>query len=44
MSGLADDDALERLGEVRVAGFLSKPFNPEQLTQNLAVALRLSPQ
>jgi len=42
MSGLADDDALERLGQVRVAGFISKPFNPEQLAQNLAVALRLS--
>jgi PAS domain S-box-containing protein len=40
MSGLADDDALERLGQVPVAGFLSKPFNPEQLAQNLAVALR----
>jgi signal transduction histidine kinase/CheY-like chemotaxis protein len=44
MSGLADDDALERLDGTRVAGFLSKPFNPEQLAQNLAVALRLSPE
>jgi PAS domain S-box-containing protein len=42
MSGLADDDALERLGQVQVAGFIAKPFNPEQLAQNLAVALRLS--
>jgi hypothetical protein len=25
-----------------VAGFLSKPFNPEQLAQVLAVALQLS--
>jgi PAS domain S-box-containing protein len=42
MTGLADEDALERLGHVRVAGFISKPFTPDRLAQSLAVALRVS--
>ena len=40
MSGLADQDALRRLDNVRVAGFVPKPFAPEQLSQAIALALR----
>jgi PAS domain S-box-containing protein len=42
MSGLADQDAMGRLGHTRISGFVPKPFNPEQLAQAIAVALRLS--
>ncbi|HEX6104295.1 MAG TPA: ATP-binding protein [Gemmatimonadales bacterium] len=42
MSGLADDDALRSLGQVRIAGVVPKPFSPEQLAQSVAVALRRS--
>ncbi|HVD32725.1 MAG TPA: response regulator, partial [Gemmatimonadales bacterium] len=38
ISGLADDDALSRFGNVRIAGFVPKPFAPEQLAQAVAVA------
>jgi PAS domain S-box-containing protein len=38
ISGLADDDALGRFGNVRIAGFVPKPFAPEQLAQAVAVA------
>jgi CheY-like chemotaxis protein len=40
MSGIADDDALQRFGPVRIAGFVPKPFSPDQLAQALAVALK----
>jgi two-component system cell cycle sensor histidine kinase/response regulator CckA len=40
MSGIADDDALRRFGPVRIAGFVPKPFAPEQLAQALAMALQ----
>jgi two-component system, cell cycle sensor histidine kinase and response regulator CckA len=40
MSGIADEDALSRFGEVRIAGFVPKPFAPDQLAQAIAVALR----
>jgi two-component system cell cycle sensor histidine kinase/response regulator CckA len=42
MTGLADQDAIRRLGQTRIAGFVPKPFNPEQLAQSIAVALRLT--
>jgi two-component system cell cycle sensor histidine kinase/response regulator CckA len=42
MTGLADQDAVGRLGQTRIAGFVPKPFSPEQLAQSIAVALRLS--
>ena len=42
MTGLADSEALAGLADLRIAGFLAKPFNPEQLAQTVAVALRLS--
>jgi PAS domain S-box-containing protein len=38
MSGLGDQDALQRFGHVRIAGFVPKPFAPEQLAQAVAVA------
>ncbi|MEA2723420.1 MAG: two-component system, chemotaxis family, CheB/CheR fusion protein [Gemmatimonadales bacterium] len=38
MSGIADDDALRRFGNVRIAGFVPKPFAPDQLAQAVAVA------
>jgi PAS domain S-box-containing protein len=41
MSGIADDDALRRFGQVRIAGFVPKPFAPDQLAQALAVALKM---
>jgi two-component system cell cycle sensor histidine kinase/response regulator CckA len=40
MSGLADQDALRRLERVRIAGFVPKPFAPEQLAQAVALARR----
>ena len=40
MSGLADQDALRRLEKVRIAGFVPKPFAPEQLAQAVALARR----
>ena len=39
MSGIADDDALRRFGPVRIAGFVPKPFAPDQLSQAIAMAL-----
>jgi PAS domain S-box-containing protein len=38
MSGIADEDALTRFGQVRIAGFVPKPFAPDQLAQAVAVA------
>jgi PAS domain S-box-containing protein len=38
MSGISDDDALRRFGEVRISGFVPKPFAPEQLAQAIAMA------
>jgi PAS domain S-box-containing protein len=40
MSGIADDDALRRFGPVRIAGFVPKPFAPDQLAQAIAMALQ----
>jgi PAS domain S-box-containing protein len=40
MSGIADDEALGRFGQVRIAGFVPKPFAPDQLAQAVAVARR----
>jgi nitrogen-specific signal transduction histidine kinase/ActR/RegA family two-component response regulator len=40
MSGIADDDALRRFGHVRIAGFVPKPFSPDQLAQALAMAVK----
>jgi two-component system cell cycle sensor histidine kinase/response regulator CckA len=40
MSGLADQEALRRLERVQIAGFVPKPFAPEQLAQAIAMALR----
>ncbi|HET6837818.1 MAG TPA: response regulator, partial [Gemmatimonadales bacterium] len=38
MSGTGDDDALRGFGGTRVAGFVPKPFAPDQLAQAVAVA------
>jgi CheY-like chemotaxis protein len=38
MSGISDDDALRRFSDVRIAGFVPKPFAPDQLAQAVAVA------
>jgi two-component system cell cycle sensor histidine kinase/response regulator CckA len=43
MSGLADQEALRRLERVRIAGFVPKPFAPEQLAQAVTLALRRAP-
>jgi two-component system cell cycle sensor histidine kinase/response regulator CckA len=43
MSGLADQDVLKSLEGVRIAGFVPKPFAPEQLAQAVALALRKAP-
>jgi signal transduction histidine kinase/CheY-like chemotaxis protein len=40
MSGIADEDALRRFGQVRIAGFVPKPFAPDQLAQAVAMARR----
>jgi two-component system, chemotaxis family, CheB/CheR fusion protein len=37
-SGIGDDDALRRFEDVRISGFVPKPFAPEQLAQAIAVA------
>lgn len=39
-SGIADDDALGRFAQVRIAGFIPKPFAPDQLAQAVAMARR----
>jgi PAS domain S-box-containing protein len=41
MSGMADEEALARFGKVRIAGFVPKPFSPDQLAQAIAVGLRM---
>ena len=38
MSGTGDDDALSKFGDIRISGFVPKPFAPDQLAQALAVA------
>jgi two-component system cell cycle sensor histidine kinase/response regulator CckA len=42
MSGVGDEDALRNLGEIRIAGFVPKPFAPDQLAQAVALARRRS--
>jgi CheY-like chemotaxis protein len=37
-SGLGDQDALGRFTDIRIAGFVPKPFAPDQLGQAIAVA------
>ena len=37
-SGIGDDDALHRFEDVRISGFIPKPFSPDQLAQAIAVA------
>jgi PAS domain S-box-containing protein len=37
-SGLGDQDALGRFRDLRIAGFVPKPFSPDQLAQAIAVA------
>jgi len=39
-SGISDDDALRNFAGVRVAGFVPKPFAPDQLAQAVALARR----
>ena len=39
-SGIADEDALRRFDHVRIAGFIPKPFAPDQLAQAVAMARR----
>lgn len=36
-SGIGDDDALHRFEDVRISGFVPKPFAPEQLAQAIAM-------
>jgi CheY-like chemotaxis protein len=38
MSGIGDDDALHGFRNTRIAGFVPKPFAPDQLAQAVAVA------
>jgi PAS domain S-box-containing protein len=40
MSGVGDHAGLRRLGDVRIAGFVPKPFAPDQLAQAVALARR----
>jgi CheY-like chemotaxis protein len=40
MSGLADQAAVRGLERVRIAGFVPKPFAPEQLARAVAMARR----
>jgi CheY-like chemotaxis protein len=37
MSGTSDHASLRRLGDVRISGFVPKPFSPEQLAQAVAI-------
>jgi CheY-like chemotaxis protein len=39
-SGIADEDALSRFGQIQIAGFIPKPFAPDQLAQAIAMARR----
>jgi PAS domain S-box-containing protein len=43
MSGLADQDALRRLENIRVSGFVPKPFSPDQLAHAVAMAMQRIP-
>ncbi len=38
MSGIADEDALQRFETMRISGFIPKPFAPDQLSQAIAIA------
>ena len=38
MSGIADEDALQRFETMRISGFIPKPFAPDQLSQAIALA------
>lgn len=38
MSGIGNDDALRGFGSTRIAGFVPKPFAPDQLAQAVAIA------
>jgi len=40
ISGIADDDVLKRFNNVRISGFVPKPFAPDQLAQAVAMARR----
>jgi two-component system cell cycle sensor histidine kinase/response regulator CckA len=40
ISGISDEDALGRFGRVRLAGFVPKPFAPDQLAQAVALVRR----
>jgi two-component system cell cycle sensor histidine kinase/response regulator CckA len=40
MSGLADQEAVRRLENLRISGFVPKPFAPDQLAQAIAIARR----
>ena len=37
MSGTSDHATVQRLGDVRISGFVPKPFSPEQLAQAVAM-------
>jgi CheY-like chemotaxis protein len=37
MSGISDDDALAKFRDMRISGFVPKPFAPEQLAQAVAI-------
>ena len=41
MSGLADQDALRGLESLRIAGFVPKPFAPDQVAHAVALARRM---
>ena len=43
MSGLADQDALRGLESLRIAGFVPKPFAPDQVAHAVALARRMNP-
>jgi PAS domain S-box-containing protein len=38
MSGVSDQTALAHIGDLRIAGFVPKPFAPDQLAQAVAIA------
>jgi PAS domain S-box-containing protein len=37
MSGISDDDALSKFRDIKIAGFVPKPFAPDQLAQAVAL-------
>ena len=38
MSGIADEEALQKFESMRISGFIPKPFAPDQLAQAIAIA------